>query len=122
MARGRTTEGRVIAEGRPAGISLATLAMAALLVAVVLERPAEAASPRAVLTLRDALRAMPSPLTRAARDLVGAPRHEALREYRLRVTWAPVPGAVLESPGVAPGAWVRPRESLLDLPPPFRVM
>lgn len=94
---------------------LAALAMAALLLTISVERPAEGVTHRSVAGLREAMRLLP-PLQRAARELARAPSPEAMP----LVAWLrPAPSSGLDRSGeVDAPVWSRPRDALIDLPPP----
>ena len=107
-------------DARPGTASLAALAMAALIVVIAMDRPAEAIGPRTMVGLREALRLLPEPVTRAARDLVGSARYDALTLARTPASaWVPASSdAEVAEAGLAPRAPSPPRAGLIDLPPP----
>jgi hypothetical protein len=94
--------------------------MAALIVVIALDQPADALGPRTVTGLREALRLLPEPVTRAARDLVGTARYDALTLARSpALAWVGTSADL----GVVEAAFAErppspPRAELIDLPPP----
>jgi len=102
---------------------LTALALAALVFSLVVERPADVSAPRHAAGLREALRSLPQPLHRAARELAGVRATESLALVQgIDVAPRLVDTGVAPVEGEVVVETARPREGLIDLPPPAMVI